>query len=234
MARQSGHDSDPTVHHAPSSLGEPAISGEQCAAARAWLRLEITQLAAELGTTRGTLRRFEACENVPRKATLAALRAFFEERGIVFVWSPDGYPEGILASMPAWRLDYHRMRELKAQHSRGAVLRRAKQRPHPNQLANQLAMMPNVMRPNLAELVVPPSEKIGAPPADVPAPAPPERLARGAPERAPPVDRQRHGERHGERLAALEAEERRIMAEIAAAKRAAPQEAKWGDDDEEF
>jgi hypothetical protein len=35
-------------------------------------------------------------------------------------------------------------------------------------------------------------------------------------------------------LAALEAEERRIMAEIAAAKRAAPQEAKWGDDDEEF
>jgi len=196
-------DPDPTLHPAVHY----AISGEQCAAARAWLRLEITELAAQIGTTRGTLRRFEACENVLRKATLAALREFFEERGIVFVWSPDGYPEGILASMPAWRLDYARMRELRAQHSRRAVLRRAKER--------------RAIRPNLAMPVMP-----IAPPPPAAAPASQGHLVPPAPNRASPADR--------ERLAALEAEQQRLMAEIAAAKRAAAQAAKGTDDDDEF
>ena len=189
-------DPDPALHPAVHY----ALSGEQCAAARAWLRLEITELAAQIGTTRSTLRRFEACENVPRKATLAALREFFEERGIVFVWSPDGYPEGMLASMPAWRLDYERMRELRARHSRRAVLRRAKER--------------HAIRPNLAKPVMP-----VMPIAPAPVPPAPNRAARSA-------DR--------ERLAALEAEERRIMAEIAAAQRAAAQGNKGGDDEDEF
>jgi len=177
-------------------LDQTAISGEQCAAARAWLRLGMTELAAELRTTRATLRRFEAGENIPRKATLAALREFFEERGIVFVWSPEGFPEGILASMRAWRIDYEELKQRRARHSRRAVLRRAKERP---------AIWPNLVKPT-------------APLAAAATPAP-------APNRASPADR--------ERLAALEAEERRIMAEIAAAQRAA-QATKGGDDDDEF
>ena len=72
------------------------IDGRQCRAARAWLRLEMQDLARRVGTTRHTIRRFEAEEHQPRQATRAAIRAELERYGIRFIFRPDGRPLGII------------------------------------------------------------------------------------------------------------------------------------------
>ncbi len=71
------------------------IDGKQCRAARAWLRLEMQELARKVGTTRGTIRRFEVGEHMPRAHTLDGIRRELEGRGIRFTFRSDGQPKGI-------------------------------------------------------------------------------------------------------------------------------------------
>jgi transcriptional regulator with XRE-family HTH domain len=52
-------------------------------------------LAGRVGTTRGTIRRFEVGENTPRAHTLDAIRAELETRGVRFTFRADGRPKGI-------------------------------------------------------------------------------------------------------------------------------------------
>ena len=72
-----------------------AIDGKQCRAARAWLRLEMRDLARRVGTTRATLQRFELGKNTPRAHTLDGIRRELERCGIRFTFRSDGRPKGI-------------------------------------------------------------------------------------------------------------------------------------------
>jgi len=71
------------------------IDGRQCRAARAWLRLEVRDLASRVGTTRATLHRFELGKNTPRAHTLDGIRRELERCGIRFTFGSDGRPKGI-------------------------------------------------------------------------------------------------------------------------------------------
>lgn len=61
------------------------MSPEQCRAARAWLGLSQDDLANGAGVSNSTVRDFEAGRRAPIPATLAAMKAVLEKRGIAFV-----------------------------------------------------------------------------------------------------------------------------------------------------
>lgn len=59
------------------------MKGFQGRAARAILKLRVRDVAEQVGVTNNTLTRFE-CGAPCRRATLKAIRSFYEERGIAF------------------------------------------------------------------------------------------------------------------------------------------------------
>jgi DNA-binding transcriptional regulator YiaG len=60
------------------------MSPEQCRAARAWLGLSQDGLASAACVSNSTVRDFEAGRRAPIQATLAAMKAALETRGIAF------------------------------------------------------------------------------------------------------------------------------------------------------
>ena len=61
------------------------ISGKQIAAARALLGISQNELAVAADVNANTIMRFETGQNVPRPATIRALRTELERRGIEFL-----------------------------------------------------------------------------------------------------------------------------------------------------
>ena len=68
------------------------MTPEQCRAARAWLQLSQDDLASAASVGNSTVRDFEAGRRTPIAATLKAMRAELEQRGIAFA---DGDLKGI-------------------------------------------------------------------------------------------------------------------------------------------
>jgi DNA-binding transcriptional regulator YiaG len=60
------------------------MSPEQCRAARSWLGLSQDGLASAACVSNSTVRDFEAGRRTPIPATLAAMKAALETRGIAF------------------------------------------------------------------------------------------------------------------------------------------------------
>ena len=71
---------------------EPAISPEQCRAARAVLDLTQTDLARAASLGRSTVADYERADRVPSRASLAALRKALEAAGVMFIESNGGGP----------------------------------------------------------------------------------------------------------------------------------------------
>ena len=63
----------------------PHMSPEQCRAARAWLQLSQDDLASAASVSNSTVRDYEAGRRKPIAATLGAMKAELEKRGIAFV-----------------------------------------------------------------------------------------------------------------------------------------------------
>ncbi len=76
------------------------MTPEQCRAARGWLDLSQDELAKAAGVSLSTVRDFEKGRRVPISATLAAMRAALDARGIGFVVLVDGTPSGITFVRP--------------------------------------------------------------------------------------------------------------------------------------
>lgn len=74
------------------------MTPEQSRAARGWLDMGQDELAAAAGVSNSTVRDFEKGRRVPVRATLAAMRAALEARGIAFV--DDGETCGITVAKP--------------------------------------------------------------------------------------------------------------------------------------
>lgn len=66
----------------------------QCRAARAIIGAEQGQIADAAGVARATLIDFEKGQRVPRKATVAAVRAALEAAGVEFI-ADNGDGEGV-------------------------------------------------------------------------------------------------------------------------------------------
>ena len=73
---------------------EPAISPEQCRAARAVLNLTQTDLAQAAGLGRSTVADYERADRMPNPASLAALRKALEAAGVLFI-DPNGGGSGL-------------------------------------------------------------------------------------------------------------------------------------------
>lgn len=71
------------------------MTPEQSRAARAWVEMSQDELAAAAGVSNSTVRDFEAGRRKPIGATLAAMRAALEAKGIAFV--DDAETLGIVA-----------------------------------------------------------------------------------------------------------------------------------------
>ena len=61
------------------------MTPEQCRAARAWLQLSQDDLASAASVSNSTVRDYEAGRRKPIAATLGAMKAELEKRGIAFV-----------------------------------------------------------------------------------------------------------------------------------------------------
>ena len=71
---------------------------EQCRAARNWLDMSQEELASAAGVSLSTVRDFEKGRRTPIPATLAAMKAALESRGMGFV--DDDKTWGITAKRP--------------------------------------------------------------------------------------------------------------------------------------
>lgn len=76
------------------SVEEPAISPEQCRAARAVLDLTQTDLAKAAGLGRSTVADYERVDRMPSPASLSALRDALEAAGVAFI-DPNGGGPGL-------------------------------------------------------------------------------------------------------------------------------------------
>ncbi len=76
------------------------MTPEQCRAARGWLDLSQDDLAKAGGVSLSTVRDFEKGRRVPIAATLGAMKAALEARGIGFVMLVDETPCGITFTTP--------------------------------------------------------------------------------------------------------------------------------------
>lgn len=74
------------------------MTPEQSRAARGWLDLGQLELAEAAGVSHSTVRDFEKGRRVPIGATLSAMKAALETRGIAFV--DDGETLGIAVAKP--------------------------------------------------------------------------------------------------------------------------------------
>ena len=77
-----------------------SMTPEQCRAARGWLDLSQDELGKAAGVSLSTVRDFEKGRRVPIGATLAAMRAALEARGIGFAMLVDGKACGITFALP--------------------------------------------------------------------------------------------------------------------------------------
>lgn len=73
---------------------KPAISLEQCRAARTVLNLSQTALAKAAGLGRSTVADYERADRIPSPASLAALRDALEAAGVTFI-DPNGGGPGL-------------------------------------------------------------------------------------------------------------------------------------------
>lgn len=76
----------------------PRMTPEQCRAARGWLDLGQQELADAAGVSLSTVRDYEKGRRKPIAATLAAMKAALEAKGIVFV--DDAETWGITSAKP--------------------------------------------------------------------------------------------------------------------------------------
>ncbi len=74
------------------------MTPEQCRAARGWLDLGQQELADAAGVSLSTVRDYEKGRRKPIAATLAAMKAALEAKGIVFV--DDAETWGITSAKP--------------------------------------------------------------------------------------------------------------------------------------
>ena len=75
------------------------MTPEQCRAARAWLNLSQDALASAASVSNSTVRDFEAGRRQPIAATLTAMQAALERKGIVF--AKNGFSLGISHVSPS-------------------------------------------------------------------------------------------------------------------------------------
>lgn len=76
------------------------MTPEQCRAARGWLDLSQEELAKAAGVSLSTVRDYEKGRRKPIAATLTAMRAELEKRGIGFAMLVDGTPCGVTFAQP--------------------------------------------------------------------------------------------------------------------------------------
>jgi transcriptional regulator with XRE-family HTH domain len=76
----------------PLPSGMRVLTACQIRAARAMLRMSVSQLAAESGVSESSIRRIEAVFGLPRGVGLdlvAKLHVYLQARGFVFTWDDD-------------------------------------------------------------------------------------------------------------------------------------------------
>lgn len=105
------------------------VAGWQCAAGRAILRMEASQFAPLAGTTKNTILRFESGQFMPRRETVGEIERAFRERGIFPIFTKDGDPRGITIGWQAYGFAYP---EYEVQHRRvEEIAARQRQNPPP-------------------------------------------------------------------------------------------------------
>ena len=82
------------------------LAGWQCAAGRAILRLEASAFAPLAGTTKNTILRFEGGQFMPRVPTVLEIDRALRERGVFPTFTREGDPRGVVIGWQAYGAAY--------------------------------------------------------------------------------------------------------------------------------